>query len=47
MNDIMGQCEFTKKGVCRKHGVKGDRREVTTKTWKKKKYGYRGGGQKN
>ena len=40
MDDMVEQCTYDKKGVCNKHGVKGDRSEVKTRTWRKKKFGY-------
>ena len=33
-------CEFTRKGMCWKHKIKGTRIETKSKAWKKRKYDY-------
>ena len=32
------ECEFTRRGMCKTHGVKGTRTELKSKVWKKRKY---------
>ena len=34
------ECEFTRKGMCKTHKIKGNRMEVKTMKWKKKKFDY-------
>ena len=34
------ECEFTRRGMCKKHGVKGPKTERKYKVWKKRKYEY-------
>ena len=34
------ECEFTKRGMCKTHGIKGKRTELKSKVWKKRKYDY-------
>ena len=34
------ECEFTRKGMCKTHKIKGNMMEVKTKKWKKKKFDY-------
>ena len=34
------ECEFTRRGMCKRHGVKGTRIELKCKVWKKRKYDY-------
>ena len=34
------ECEFTRRGMCKTHGIKGKRTELKSKVWKKRKYDY-------
>ena len=34
------ECEFTRRGLCKTHGIKGTRTELKSKVWKKRKYDY-------
>ena len=34
------ECEFTRKGMCKTHKIKGNGMEVKSKKWKKKKFDY-------
>ena len=40
VNENSQECEFTRKGMCKIHNIKGNRMEAKTKKWKKKKFGY-------
>ena len=34
------ECEFTRRGMCKRHGVRGTRIELKSKAWKKRNYDY-------
>ena len=34
------ECEFTRRGMCKRHGVKGTRIELKSEVWKKRRYNY-------